>query len=132
MATEDYAHHFSERNIPFGIASSVSHERPQAVTRIENTVVFLQELHSAGVFSGVTGLNDGAFLHPSLNTLAAHSRSVIRSVREAIIYAFEQGGLDAFPKESKADVADVQMHLPVEIGDFVGLYNPVIDTTGSF
>ena len=132
MEAENYAHHFSERNIPFGIASSAAHKSPQAVTRIENTVVFLQELQSAGVFSGVAGLDDGAFLHPSLNILAAQPRPVIRGVREAIIHAFDQGGLDAFPKESKADVADVQMHLPVKIGDFVGLYDPIIDTAGSF
>lgn len=120
MASADYAHHFSSRNIPFGIASPGTHGGPRAVTRIGNTVIFLHDLHIGGLFSKVDTLDDGIFLQPTLNGFAALPGSVHRGVRETIGHAFDQGGVDAFPKEAMADIRDVEMHLPVEVGDFVG------------
>ena len=120
MASADYAHHFSSRNIPFGIASSSAHEKPQAVTRIENTVLFLDDLQRGGLLSRVSGLEDGVFAHPTLNKFASLSGSVHKGVREAVRNAFDKGGFGAFPLGSGEKLADVGMHLPVEVGDFVG------------
>jgi len=39
-----YSHHFSINNIPFGIASSLSHPQKAVVTRFEDTVIFLDDL----------------------------------------------------------------------------------------
>jgi hypothetical protein len=39
-----YSHHFSINNIPFGIASSSSHAHKSIATRLEDTVIFLDEL----------------------------------------------------------------------------------------
>jgi fumarylacetoacetase len=39
-----YSHHFSINNIPFGIASSSSHAHKSVATRLEDTVIFLDEL----------------------------------------------------------------------------------------
>jgi fumarylacetoacetase len=41
-----FSHHFSINNIPFGIASSVSHPQRTVATRLEDTVIFLDELAS--------------------------------------------------------------------------------------
>jgi hypothetical protein len=41
-----YSHHFSINNIPFGIASSSSHAHKSVATRLEDTVIFLDELAS--------------------------------------------------------------------------------------
>jgi len=48
-----YASHFSIRNIPFGIASSKDHRHQSAATRIEDTVVFLDELAKNGLLSSL-------------------------------------------------------------------------------
>lgn len=40
-----YAEHFSIANIPFGIGSGVSRSQPAPVTRLEDTVFFLADLH---------------------------------------------------------------------------------------
>lgn len=125
MASADYAHHFSSVNIPFGIASSRAHGTPQPVTRIRNTVLFLHDLHLAGLFSKVKGLDDTVFLQPTLNGFAALPKPAHRGVRDAITDAFDKGGLDAFPREAREDIDHVSMHLPVQVGDFVGSWTPL-------
>lgn len=39
-----FASHFSAHNIPFGIASSEGHPSRSAATRLEDTVIYLDEL----------------------------------------------------------------------------------------
>lgn len=43
------ADHFSVANIPFGIGTSRKHPKKSVVTRLENKVIFLQELCKAGL-----------------------------------------------------------------------------------
>lgn len=120
MTSPAYAHHFSERNLPFGIASSKTHETPQAVTRIGNKVLFLRDLAADGLFSDVDGLPSSIFAAKTLNEFAALPRPIHGAVREAVQKAFKDGGIAAFSDRSIEDIADVIMHLPVQIGDFSG------------
>lgn len=122
MATADFSHHFSEKNIPFGIASSTSHKDPQAVTRLGNTVVFLQDLVNE-LFKDVEDLTAGVLSQPTLNALAALPKSVHQNVRKQIQSAYQKDGLDAFPIGSREDINAVTMHLPMEIKDFAGKYH---------
>ncbi len=46
-----YDSHFSLANIPYGIASKTPNEAPSVVTRLFDTVVFLDELANAGLLS---------------------------------------------------------------------------------
>lgn len=46
-----YDSHFSLANIPYGIASKAPNEAPSVVTRLFDTVVFLDELANAGLLS---------------------------------------------------------------------------------
>lgn len=121
MSDPNYAHHFSPRNIPFGIASSSTHTSPQPATRIENTVIFLQALRDNGLFKDISSSEfpEAVFQLSTLNDFAALPKSTHRAVQSAIRIAFEQNnGLSAFPDSAKADLKDVQLHLPVQIGDF--------------
>ena len=68
----------------------------------------------------MAGLYETVFLQQTLNVFAALGRSVHRGVRDAIIAAFDKGGLDGFPKEAREDIADIVIHLPIEVSDFVG------------
>ncbi|KAL4724765.1 hypothetical protein ACLX1H_008211 [Fusarium chlamydosporum] len=117
MSTADFSHHFSEKNIPFGIASSTIHKHPQAVTRLGNTVIFLQDVVDE-LFKGIEGLTAGVLDQPTLNAFAALPKSVHQDVRQQIQSAYQNNGLDSFPSDSKEDVNAVTMHLPVEIKDF--------------
>lgn len=128
MTSPDYAHHFSARNIPFGIASSDSHPKPQAVTRLGNSVIFLNDAHISGdLFGGVDGLPQGVFANDTLNNFAALPKSIHRRVREVIQSACVNGTLDAakLPSGSVEDITQVQMHMPVTVSDFAGMYKPL-------
>lgn len=117
--TPDYAGHFSDRNIPFGIASSASHPKPQAATRIGNSVIFLADLANAGAFARITGLPDGVFAEPTLNSFAALPQSVHIAVRQTVRSRWrEGGGVAQLPPGSVKDLDAVTMHLPVHVSDF--------------
>ena len=119
MASPDYAGHFSDRNIPFGIASSAAHPQPQAATRIGNSVIFLAELANAGTFARVAGLPIGVLTEPTLNSFAALPQAVHTAVRATMRSHWrEGGGLSLLPPGSVEDVAAVTMHLPVHVSDF--------------
>jgi fumarylacetoacetase len=115
MASPDYADHFSLANIPFGIASAKGHTESQPVSRIENTVIFLQELVKGNIFQHVEGLPDGIFAQPTLNSFSALDRSTVNAVRHAIQDLYKRKLL---PAGSTANIADVQLHLPITVAEF--------------
>lgn len=121
MTSPDYATHFSDRNVPFGIASSVTHQTPQAATRLCNFVLYLADLAAGGFFSSLEGLPDGIFTQQTLNDFAALPRPVHNGVRGLIQGIFRADGIKGFPKSSVEDVSTVIMHLPVKISDFAGM-----------
>lgn len=125
MASPDYAHHFSSRNIPFGVASLKGDDKPQVATRIENTVLLLQNLYLNGFFSQIKGLAEDVLSQSTVNRLAALPKAVHRGIRKVIGDAFDMNGLDAFPRESRIDVSEATMHLPIEVRDFIGKTRPL-------
>ncbi|KAF2648087.1 fumarylacetoacetate hydrolase FahA [Lophiostoma macrostomum CBS 122681] len=113
-----FAAHFGINNIPYGVASSSKRPTPQCVTRIENDVIFLTELSSKGILDGITdyeGLGK-IFYEGSLNAFAALPKDIHARVRSAIqaTYREARGKLN----ECVEHIDNVQMHLPVQIGDF--------------
>ena len=111
---DKYASHFGINNIPYGIATSSKCPQLQCVTRIGNDVIFLAELAKKGVFESIsTSLHD-LFLQPTLNAFAAQSREVHTKVRAAIQDAYK----DKSASSATDDIANVKLHLPVQIGDF--------------
>ncbi|RAL13226.1 fumarylacetoacetate hydrolase family protein [Aspergillus homomorphus CBS 101889] len=112
--TSDYSHHFSIKNLPYGVASSTTRIGPQCATRLNNTVVFLDSLQENGVFNSVTGLPSGIFKSTTLNDFAALPKTLHTQVREALQLAL-QNGVENLPAGSTADISEVQMHLPVSI-----------------
>jgi fumarylacetoacetase len=126
MTAADFSHHFTEKNIPFGIASSQSHKNPQAVTRLGNTVIFLNDLINQ-LFKDVDGCPRGVLNEQTLNSFAALPKTVHQHVRKQIQQVYQQNGLNGFPSGSKEHIHAVTMHLPVEIKDFAGMRNPSCD-----
>lgn len=49
-----YAEHFSLANIPFGIASSVAHPTKSVVTRLQDNVIFLDQVAEAKALKGLS------------------------------------------------------------------------------
>ncbi|KAJ1328866.1 fumarylacetoacetase [Microdochium nivale] len=119
MSDPSYSHHFSERNVPFGIGSSAKFSTPQAVTRLENIVISLGALQRHGFFKAIaTGeLPESSLMNPTLNEFAALPKSTHRAVQSAIREAYLQQGFDAFPEEAKDSLSSIKLHLPVQVGD---------------
>lgn len=129
-----YSHHFSRRNIPFGIASSAKHPSPQAATRVRNSVIFLHDCHSAGLFSSI-GLPANVFHSDTLNGFAALPKTAHRNVRQLLQVAIREDDaikLDALPEGSVEHVDQVTMHMPVRVGDFTGMERRPPSVAGDF
>lgn len=109
----DWKSHFGIENIPFGIAKSTNHPRPQAVSRYENTVIFLADLVES--VPQLKSLPSQVFEEPSLNLFAGLGRSAHQNVRSAIQELIKK---DDLPPGSTEDLEDVHMCLPVSVGDF--------------
>ena len=107
-----YSTHFGFNNIPFGNASSLSHPSPTCVSRFEDTVVFLSELHKS--LGGISGLATEIFQQPTLTAFAALPQTIQHTVRTKLQDVIKAG----LPGEAKEHVSAVSMHLPVEVGDF--------------
>ncbi|PVH82821.1 fumarylacetoacetate hydrolase family protein [Cadophora sp. DSE1049] len=111
-----FASHFSVANIPYGIASSAAHPAKSPATRIEDTVIFLDELSKYGLLSSLPSEVIQAFSEPTLNTFAALPKSIQKQTRHVLQSLLRKP--EDLPSGSTAAVQDVSMHLPVSIGDF--------------
>jgi fumarylacetoacetase len=114
MTSPEYSSHFSLANIPFGVASSQEHPSPRCVTRLENTVIFLDVLQQTGAFAKVAGLPNDVFDQSTLNEFAALPKSIQREVRTTLQVALTK----KLPPNSTEDVSAVTLHMPVSVGGF--------------
>ncbi|KAI5450884.1 hypothetical protein NCC49_002625 [Naganishia albida] len=120
----DHDSDFSIHNIPFGIFSAKDSTEKRCATRIGDTVVDLRELARKGVFDGIEGFAESWFEQSTLNDFAAQSLTCRRAVRSRIQAIFTSGIKESL--EGKKDVLksalhnakDVELHLPVRVGDY--------------
>jgi hypothetical protein len=108
-----YASHFGINNIPYGIASSTVHPKPQCVTRINDIVVFLADLADDGLFDNVSAPLSTIFRSSTLNAFAALSKANHADVRSSIQGAYKSNKLGSCSES----IEEVALHLPVHIGD---------------
>ncbi|KAL1957496.1 hypothetical protein VTO42DRAFT_5959 [Malbranchea cinnamomea] len=108
--------HFGINNIPFGVASLLSENAPQCVSRVGNKVIFLASLAKAGFFAAIEQPLEEIFSEQTLNKFAALPKKVHRNVRSAIQNAFKTD--QPLPEGSAVDISEVKMYLPVAVGDF--------------
>ncbi len=116
---------FSIYNLPFGIFSSKNHSRRPGMA-IGDQVVDLQVLAEMGAFAEEK-IPGEVFHQPVLNTLMALPRQQSRWIRMRV----QQLLLETEEKESWQEnasrwlipMSDVQLHLPVTIGDYTDFYS---------
>lgn len=110
--------HFSIANIPFGIASSLNHPHLAAATRLQNVVIFLDELFENGYLDGIEGLTKEVLVQSTLNTFAALPLSVRRQVRARLQSLLDPAARTELPESCYCQSFEAKMHLPVSVGDF--------------
>jgi len=116
---------FPIQNIPFGIAAFPNGKG--AVTRIGDTVISLSALQKLGYFKGIN-LPEGIFDKESLNDFIALGKAVTRQVRDRISELFSANNTELKDnadarKKCLVSIKDVQMLIPVHIGDYTDFYS---------
>ena len=116
---------FSIENIPFGIYST--NNGPRAATRIGDTVVDLDVLHKAGLFSGLN-LPEEVLNQSTLNDFIELGKPVTNATRARIQELFNADNGELRDNESLRvdalwNLNEVQMHMPVRVGDYTDFYS---------
>lgn len=117
---------FPLQNIPFGIASIDKGPRFVA-TRIGDHVVNLAALFRRGYFKDLP-YSLGDFDSDSLNAMMKHGKLTTRNLRNRLSHLFEENNRElqsnsADCKEILVLANEVNLHLPIEIGDYTDFYS---------
>jgi len=120
---------FPIENLPFGVAKLPGEDHPEAVTRIGDTIVSLAALELDGFFEGIFHDDDQpVFDQPYLNAFMTLGSVVRRLVRTRLTDGFRA---DTATLKGHTDLLDrclfkldeVEMQLPVQIGDYTDFYS---------
>jgi fumarylacetoacetase len=116
---------FSIENIPFGIYSI--NKGPRAATRIGDAVVDLDVLHKAGLFSGLN-LPEEVLNQSTLNDFIDLGKPITNGIRARIqeLFNADNGELrdnEGLRVDALWNLDEVQMHLPIRVGDYTDFYS---------
>ena len=117
---------FPIQNIPFGVFLT----RDDIITigtRIGDYAIDLGALHQLGYFEGIP-LTDDIFLQDTLNDFISDGKKTWRLVRNRISDIFEESNSKLRDNEAHKEVVlftmdEVEMKLPVYIGDYTDFYS---------
>ena len=124
---------FPIQNIPFGIYRTPErHARP--ATRIGDTVIDLSVLADFGYFDKLDIDDLSVFYAPVLNDFIALGKGTTSLVRNRIAELFSEG-CDELRNDKDAvgqalfDAGEVEMMMPVEVGDYTDFYSSIEHAT---
>ncbi|MHC5354089.1 fumarylacetoacetase [Myroides sp. LJL115] len=117
---------FSIQNIPFGVFITKD-DVITIGTRIGNYAIDLSALQMLGYFKGID-LTDDVFLQDTLNDFISSGKKTWRAVRNAVadIFDINNPTLQNNTKHREAivfNIDEVEMQLPVFIGDYTDFYS---------
>ncbi len=117
---------FPIQNIPFGVFLTKD-DIVTIGTRIGDYAIDLNALHQLGYFDGID-LTDDLFLQDTLNAFISSGRKTWREVRNRIADIFDVKNPKLRDNEKdKAQIifsiSDIEMQLPVQIGDYTDFYS---------
>ena len=117
---------FPIQNIPFGIFKT-SAKAPRVATIIGDTVIDLAALAAAGLLND-TGAAKEVFEQLYINDFMALGKAVTRAVRNRLSDLFEQGntelaGNTALMAQALHNVKEVELLMPVQVGDYTDFYS---------
>jgi fumarylacetoacetase len=120
--------HFPIQNLPYGIFRPRPAESPRVGVAIGEHVLDLAVLEAAGLFTAPTLRGQAVFGQPALNDFLALGRPAWREARAAVsrLLRHDEPALrdNADLRESAViPMAEVEMLLPVTIGDYTDFYS---------
>ncbi|MCX6244391.1 MAG: fumarylacetoacetase [Bacteroidetes bacterium] len=123
---------FPIQNLPLGIFS-VPGKAPSAATRIGDTVISLYSLAKRCFFEK-TGIDQEVFNKPELNDFIALGKPAWHGLRESLSEIFRAENLlmrDYIQntEDILSPVQDVEMMMPVKVGDYTDFYSSIEHAT---
>ncbi len=120
---------FPIQNIPFGIVKPKGKE-PRPATRIGDTVIDLSMLADLGYFDKLELSNYGIFHAPVLNDIIELGKPFWTILRERISNIFNSENPELKDNAEARNscllsLTDVEMMLPVEVGDYTDFYSSI-------
>ena len=118
---------FGLDNLPYGIGSvrrpDGSATAGSVFVAVGDDALDLAAAQRAGVFEAIDGLAGDEFAQPSLNRFMATGPRTWQAVRERIRGILVDRSFEARVRGWLTPRADLTMHLPVAIGDYVDFYS---------
>jgi fumarylacetoacetase len=120
---------FPLQNIPFGIASLKADEEEVKflATIIGDTVISVAALYEMEFFDGLP-IDEWAFYDDHLNTFIEQGKEVTSEIRRIIQELFDEN--NSVLRDNKSvhdqilfDTNEINLHLPVQIGDYTDFYS---------
>lgn len=108
---------FPIQNLPYGIFSTKENPSPRVGTRLGDWVIDLAFLDEEKLF----GRQYGFFADSSLNRFMAAGRETWREIRQRLTDLMGSAN-SPVKKEALIPISEVQLHLPVIIGDYTDFY----------
>src|SRR5699024_7837551 len=117
---------FPIQNIPFGVFLT-GNDIVTIGTRIGDYAIDLGAMHQLKYFKGID-LTDDIFLQDTLNDFISAGRKTWRAVRNRIAEIFDENNAELRDNKEHREhmlfhIDDVEMQLPVEIGDYTDFYS---------
>lgn len=123
---------FPIQNLPFGVFKRKGlNELPRVGVAIGDRVLDVTACRESGLFSGQAGEAAGACARPSLNplmSLGSHLWSALR-MRLSDLLSKDLPREKALVEPALIPMSDVDMLLPVEIGDYTDFYASIFHAT---
>jgi fumarylacetoacetase len=115
---------FPIQNLPFGIFS-VNGDFQRAGVALGNKVIDLDTLFKLGY---IKSIDENVFEYPMLNAFIALGKDCTRAVRNELANLFDEKNYELQNNKGHLnqvlfDQNNVEMHLPVEIGDYTDFYS---------
>ncbi|MBI5824217.1 MAG: fumarylacetoacetase [Chloroflexi bacterium] len=113
---------FPIQNLPYGVFSTKANPNPRIGTRIGGVAIDLSILDEENLF----GKRHGFFADATLNRFMSAGREVWREIRQRLtgLLSSDNSPLKDEAMQSRVfvSVEEIQMHLPVAIGDYTDFY----------
>ncbi len=124
---------FPIQNIPFGVFKTKMGEDARCASRIGDKIIDLSELASMGYLSPLE-FDTSVFFEESLNSFMALGKKITNAVRLKIADIFSEDNVDLQHSAINRarvlyDIDEVEMLLPVQIGDYTDFYSSMEHAT---
>ncbi|MFT5752909.1 MAG: fumarylacetoacetase [Flavobacterium sp.] len=117
---------FPIQNIPFGVF--ITKEDVITIgTRIGDSAIDMGALQQLGYFNGID-LTDDMFMQDTLNDFISDGKKTWRLVRNRLAEIFDENNSSLRDNKKQRDIVifkmdDIEMQLPVQIGDYTDFYS---------